>query len=301
MKTCSSIHPLRKRLLHGLLAVSCLVAVPAASAADSAIGQLNVSLKKKTLQNGENLVAKSKKKIEASKSYSYEFKAKVRGVKGTPAAGLVRSGTTLSDFLKSFSPGSLRYLEGEFANPSGKLPVTVLDRKIGGKRKVKGLGKVKISMKLLGTIEKDGTCVLKVSKVKIKSSKVKDLGAIEFMKGSNLFIAAAPEVTFLKKATTVDENAGSVTVAVRRLINFSETVTVNYTTVPGTATEADFTPTSGTVTFGPNENSQDIVVPIIDNELNDGVRRFTIEISNPSDGAFLGSMVSTKIVILDDE
>lgn len=301
MKTCSSPHPVRMRLLRGLLAVSCLVAVPSASAADSAIGQLNVSLKGKTLENRQTLVAKSKKKIEASKLYNYEFKAKVRGAKGTPAAGLVRSGTTLSDFLKAFSPSSRRFLKGEFDNPSGKLPITVLDRKIGGKRKIKGLGKVKISMQLLGSIEKDGTCVLKVSKVKIKSSKVKNLGAIEFMKGSNLFIAAAPEVTFLKKATTVDENAGSVTVAVRRLINFSDTVTVDYTTVPDTADSSDFTPTSGTVTFQPNENSQDIVIPILDNGLNDGVRRFTIEISNPSDGAFLGSMVSTKIVILDDE
>ena len=76
---------------------------------------------------------------------------------------------------------------------------------------------------------------------------------------------------------------------------------MNYTTVSGTADSSDYTPTSGMVTFAEDETSKSVTIPITNNTVNDGIRRFTVELSDPSAGAFLGSMVSTKIVIIDDD
>lgn len=301
MNTTIIAKSLAGRMLQGAIAITCLTAFPTALSAKP-LGKVSIPLKGEEIANRKDIsVSSGKKTIEPSKLYTYEFVGKVRGKSGTPAASLVRKGTSIAELLDSISNGSSAILTGTFSNPTGELPVTVLDRKISGKLKVPRLGKVKISLKLLGTINADGLCELKISRVKLKSSKTKDLGSIEYMKGSKLILSAAPVVTFLRNTTTVDENAGSVTVAVRRTTFNRGAVSVTYTTVPDSATEVDFTPTTGTITFADGETSQDITIPILDNDLNDGVRRFTIEISDPSEGAVLGDSVSTKIVILDDE
>ncbi|MES2474372.1 MAG: Calx-beta domain-containing protein [Verrucomicrobiota bacterium] len=301
MKTDSLALSAPKRILGGLLASFCIALAPAASAA-TPIGQVPVPLFGEVLGNNKEIhVSSGAKRIEASKLYQYQILGKVRGKKGTPAENLLPQATAIPAFLDSISPGSSRFLKGSFSNPTGQLPITVLDRQVSGSRNVPGLGRVNLTIKLLGTIDANGVCRLDITGVKFKSARANNLGSIEFMKGSKLLISAAPVVTFLRVATTLSEDAGSVTVTVRRMTNLHGTVTVNYATVPDTATTSDYTHTSGTLSFGPSETSKNITIPLIDNAANDGVRRFTVALSNPSTGSFLGTMPTTKIVLLDDE
>ena len=63
--------------------------------------------------------------------------------------------------------------------------------------------------------------------------------------------------------------------------NISENVTVDYTTVDGTALNPnDITTTAGTITFTPTVNSFDIQVPIIDDMVIEPTENFTVELSN---------------------
>ena len=61
----------------------------------------------------------------------------------------------------------------------------------------------------------------------------------------------------------------------------TETVTVDYHTVAGTAGSADFTGASGTVTFAPGETSKTITIAITPDTLVEGNEQFTVVLSNP--------------------
>ncbi len=70
-------------------------------------------------------------------------------------------------------------------------------------------------------------------------------------------------------------------------------VTVDYATADGTGSKAaragaDYTETSGTLTFDPLETQRTVTVPIIDDAEPDDGETFTLTLSNP-DGATLGS------------
>lgn len=64
----------------------------------------------------------------------------------------------------------------------------------------------------------------------------------------------------------------------------AQTVTVNYTTVSGTATSgSDFTPTSGTITFAPGQTSAQVIVPIQDpRQVGQPKETFTLSITGAS-------------------
>ena len=60
-------------------------------------------------------------------------------------------------------------------------------------------------------------------------------------------------------------------------------VTVTYSTIDGTAVaDADFTPTSGTLTFNPNKTTKTIRVSILRDTVHEPSETFTVELSNPS-------------------
>lgn len=78
------------------------------------------------------------------------------------------------------------------------------------------------------------------------------------------------------------------------------TVTVQYTTVSGTALAgSDFAAASGTVTFNPGETSATIEVLIIGDSVAEPDEHFTVVLSNPS-GAALGSDTA-RVTILDND
>jgi len=97
---------------------------------------------------------------------------------------------------------------------------------------------------------------------------------------------------------------GEITVKLRgpwRDVN-GDSVTVDYTTEPGTAVPGrDFTPVSGTLTFtegGPRE--QTFSVATFDNAKDDGDRRVLLRLSNPT-GVEPSILMQAAATILDDE
>ena len=76
----------------------------------------------------------------------------------------------------------------------------------------------------------------------------------------------------------------------------SGTVTVNYATADGTATAgADYTATSGTLTFAPGETEKSVAVTILDDTVEDSGERFRLVLSDPS-GARLGDAKATGAI-----
>ena len=73
-------------------------------------------------------------------------------------------------------------------------------------------------------------------------------------------------------------------------------VTVNFATVKGTAVGADFTATSGTLTFSPGSTSATVKVPITADTAAEGNETFTVKLSNSngptiSDATGLGTII----------
>ncbi|MFN7525805.1 MAG: S8 family serine peptidase, partial [Aphanizomenon sp.] len=63
----------------------------------------------------------------------------------------------------------------------------------------------------------------------------------------------------------------------------TETVTVQYATVNNTAIAgSDYTTTSGTLTFAPGVTSQDIIIPILNDSLNEAQETFNLTLSSPT-------------------
>lgn len=76
----------------------------------------------------------------------------------------------------------------------------------------------------------------------------------------------------------------------------SETVTVDYHTMAGTAGSADFTTASGMMTFAPGETSKTISIAITPDMLVEGNEQFSVVLGNPhsatiADGTGVGSIV----------
>ncbi|NCQ86901.1 MAG: hemolysin [Microcystis aeruginosa W13-18] len=79
----------------------------------------------------------------------------------------------------------------------------------------------------------------------------------------------------------------------------SQTVSVNYATANGTATAgADYTATTGTLTFAPGVTTQVINIPILNNSLNEADEIFTLALSSPTN-AILGAVTAATTTITD--
>ena len=112
-----------------------------------------------------------------------------------------------------------------------------------------------------------------------------------------------PTIQFATNTYTVAENFGVATLTVRRLNDTNGTVTVDYATANGTATNGlDYTATNGTLTFLAGETNQTIAVLI----LNDGAvesatfETFSVKLSNPAN-AVLGALTNTTVSIFDND
>lgn len=102
-------------------------------------------------------------------------------------------------------------------------------------------------------------------------------------------------------AISVNENGTSATLTVIRTGGTNTTVTVDYATADGSATNAvDYTATNGTLSFGPGVASRTITVPLINDSDVDGDNDFTVTLSNPS-AATLGSVTNATVTILDND
>ena len=78
-------------------------------------------------------------------------------------------------------------------------------------------------------------------------------------------------------------------------------VTVSYDVVAGTATaRLDYTSVSGTLTFQPGQTSQSIVVPVINDTLEEKNESFTVRLSSPVNAALSNGNVHTYTIMDND-
>jgi len=110
--------------------------------------------------------------------------------------------------------------------------------------------------------------------------------------------------SFLPTSYAVAESGGSVVLTVGRHVGSTGTVTVNYSTVNGTATAgSDFTAVAGTLTWNAGDTTnRTITVPIAQDAVLEGNETLTVTLSAPTGGATISPAGATATVrILDDE
>ncbi len=118
---------------------------------------------------------------------------------------------------------------------------------------------------------------------------------------SDTFVAGV--LQFASGSYGVSEAAGSVILSVNRTIGVTDAVSIDYSTVAGTAVSGvDFQISGGTLNWADGDTTpKNITVAVIDNMLGDGARQLTVLLSNPQGGATLGTVDEATIIVQDDE
>ena len=100
---------------------------------------------------------------------------------------------------------------------------------------------------------------------------------------------------------TVSEGTTNATISVVRTGPLNGTATVSYSTSDGTATGgADYTPTSGTLTFKAGDTAKSFTVPILNDTVVEGPETVLLLLSNFS-GAAPGPLSSAVLTIIDND
>ena len=113
---------------------------------------------------------------------------------------------------------------------------------------------------------------------------------------------SAGAVQFSNATYNVSENGGAVTLTVllNRTGSTNSAVSVDYTTVAGSATTARFVSTSGTIEFAPGSSVATISVPLINDATIQPPQSFNVVLTNPRN-ASLGTPSSATVTIQDDD
>jgi hypothetical protein len=112
---------------------------------------------------------------------------------------------------------------------------------------------------------------------------------------------------FVEDARVVEGVAGTqrqVTFNVHLSQPTTDTVTVAYTTAPGTATSgSDYTPKQGTLTFAPGQTVAAVQIPIIGDGTTEASEQFSLILSAPQGTAVAsgGAGLAALVTILDDD
>jgi hypothetical protein len=111
-----------------------------------------------------------------------------------------------------------------------------------------------------------------------------------------------PPSLSINNVTLAEGQSGSTNAAFSAALSApsSQTVTVSYTTANGTATAgSDFTAASGTLTFAAGTTSQQILVPVLGDNIAEADETFSVTLSNPVN-ATLGTATGTGTITNDD-
>jgi hypothetical protein len=108
------------------------------------------------------------------------------------------------------------------------------------------------------------------------------------------------EVSIEKPEYTVNEPDGEVKVRIVLSEPSDEAITVKYKTNNVTAEKDKDYLTNGTLTFDPGEEAKEVAIPIVDDKIEEDTEAFRFSILEPV-SAVLGQIVSTKIIIYDDD
>ena len=107
---------------------------------------------------------------------------------------------------------------------------------------------------------------------------------------------------FTFAVTNVLEDVGSVVFTVVRTGDLNATVSVPFSTVNGTATALqDYVPVAGTLVFGTNVASQTITVAIINDQVEEPNKSFSVALGAPTGEASLGAFATAVVNIIDND
>lgn len=236
--------------------------------------------------------------IKASSVYRFVLSGKVHGT-GLLAAA-VPNGTDISQLVTQLG-GDPSLLQGTVNNPNSALPFTFINQTFN-QTVGSGLTSATVALKMLGRIDANGTVTFSVTNVNITAAGFPVTDKIVFEAGSKLFVGIPPILQFGSATVTVNEGDANVVLPVTRTENLTGTVTVNYATSNGSALAGtDFTAASGTLSFAVDDGSEDITIPLLPNTDPDGDRSFTVTITTPGGGGFLGTVTVATVTILDDD
>jgi hypothetical protein len=114
-------------------------------------------------------------------------------------------------------------------------------------------------------------------------------------------LPAPNSVTLGCDAATVEEDASPATLTAQlHTVLLTQTVSLSYTTSALTAGNADFTPVTGTLTFGPGTTRQSIEMPITDDTEVENPETFLLTLTNPVTTTLAAPYTAT-ITIVDDD
>ena len=114
--------------------------------------------------------------------------------------------------------------------------------------------------------------------------------------------ASPGQLSFASTNFVVNEGDGTAFLTVLRTNGSSGSVSVTYTTVPGTAQPGlNYTTVSGPLTFGNGEISKNIAVPLINNNVVQGPVSLSVVLSNPTGNATLITPTNTTLTINDND
>jgi hypothetical protein len=118
----------------------------------------------------------------------------------------------------------------------------------------------------------------------------------------SLSLLGQSTVQFPAATVSVNESNGQAVANVRRANDLDRIVTVDYATSDATATaDQDYLTTAGSLTFVAGQTNQTIVVPILNDGRVEGAEALRITLSNPGEGALLGSRISVNLRISDND
>ena len=113
---------------------------------------------------------------------------------------------------------------------------------------------------------------------------------------------AATQLQFNASSTSALENGPAINVSVDRTGSLDGNVSVDFASSDDTAKAGeDYGALSGRLTFNPGETQRTFTVRLINDGLRESTERFTITLSNPTDGAVLGTRKTLAIGIIDND
>src|SRR3954451_18697716 len=120
--------------------------------------------------------------------------------------------------------------------------------------------------------------------------------------GSSIVLAAVgASMDFLTAEDIVSNASANVVIDFRRGDDTSGNVSVNYTTVDGTAHAGiDYIAKAGTVQFGAGETMKSVTITLIDRPSAPGSQAFTLALTAPSPGAYLGTQTTHTVTLQND-
>ena len=109
-------------------------------------------------------------------------------------------------------------------------------------------------------------------------------------------LAYAPKISIANPAKVVEGVDTNFVFTVNLSAPSLYPITVNFSTINGTAIAgSDYTTTRGTLTFAPKETSKTIAVPILNDNLNESDKTFSINLTNPINATIITSQATATI------